>query len=83
MTSSIWMWNSNDLHGTKNTKLLLVVCVCICCAILVEVVQCANCSSFRTFSFIIADLSFVVIKVETPIHDNDLILTPIIAPQSG
>ena len=22
-------------------------------------------------------------KVETPIHDNDLILTPIIAPQSG
>jgi hypothetical protein len=24
-----------------------------------------------------------VLKVETPIHDNDLILTPIIAPQSG
>jgi hypothetical protein len=22
-------------------------------------------------------------KVETPYHDNDLILTPIIAPQSG
>ena len=22
-------------------------------------------------------------KVETPIHDNDLIMTPIIAPQSG
>jgi hypothetical protein len=24
-----------------------------------------------------------IYKVETPIHDNDLILTPIIAPQSG
>ena len=23
------------------------------------------------------------IKVETPYHDNDLILTPIISPQSG
>jgi hypothetical protein len=25
----------------------------------------------------------LVDKVETPIHDNDLILAPIIAPQSG
>ena len=24
-----------------------------------------------------------LIKVETPYHDNDLILTPIISPQSG
>jgi hypothetical protein len=25
----------------------------------------------------------ILLKVEIPIHDNDLILTPIIAPQSG
>jgi hypothetical protein len=25
----------------------------------------------------------VLTKVETPYHDNDLILTPIISPQSG
>ena len=36
---------------------------------------------FSTCPFIIS--SKVLTKVETPIHDNDLIPTPIISPQSG
>jgi hypothetical protein len=40
-------------------------------------------------AFLVIELSFskyfmgVEAKVETPYHDNDLILTPIISPQSG
>jgi hypothetical protein len=28
-------------------------------------------------------LTSIRVKVETPYHDNDLIMTPIISPQSG